>query len=250
MEKHKNYELLNLLGYGLAKFDDAFIQQFGFHSKSDFYEYFVRLGIVETPSVVKNRRDLFDPFFENGRKGWWQRKQVYEPRKLLIDSLFGKEEVVGYANVVKLFLKEYYKITEITLQAKPIVKSQFRKMQETGWQAEWYFMQNYQQIPLFHKGVLQDARLYGDGYDFQIDVAEKSFLAEVKGIRQRTGDFRLTQKEFDKAQAYQEDYIVTLVIHMEATPELVTIANPIKQLKFEKESISVQEQVQYTFKFC
>lgn len=63
MEKHKNYELLNLLGYGLAKFDDAFIQQFGFHSKSDFYEYFVRLGIVETPNVVKNRRDLFDPFF-------------------------------------------------------------------------------------------------------------------------------------------------------------------------------------------
>ncbi|MDR1034290.1 MAG: hypothetical protein LBL41_05970 [Bifidobacteriaceae bacterium] len=72
--KHENYELLNLLGYGLAKFDDELIKQFGFRTKQAFFDYFVELGLAKTASVVKNRMDLFDPYFENGRKGWWQKK--------------------------------------------------------------------------------------------------------------------------------------------------------------------------------
>lgn len=63
----------------------------------------VEIGIVETGSVVKNRMDLFDPFFDNNRKGWWQKGNAYIHRKLLIDSLFGNENVIGYANIVKLF---------------------------------------------------------------------------------------------------------------------------------------------------
>lgn len=72
-QKHKNYEILNLLGYGLAKFDDDFVRQFGFTTKTEFYNHFVKIGIAERVGVVKNRQDLFDPFFDNGRKGWWQK---------------------------------------------------------------------------------------------------------------------------------------------------------------------------------
>ena len=79
--KHQNYEILNLLGYGLAKFDNNFIKEFGFETKSSFFEYFVQLNIVETGSVVKNRMDLFDPFFPNKRKGWWQKGDAYIHRK-------------------------------------------------------------------------------------------------------------------------------------------------------------------------
>ena len=32
-------------------------------------------GIAETTGVVKNRMDLFDPYFENNRKGWWQKSK-------------------------------------------------------------------------------------------------------------------------------------------------------------------------------
>ena len=35
--RHKNYEILNLLGYGLAKFDNEFIKQFGFKTKVAFF---------------------------------------------------------------------------------------------------------------------------------------------------------------------------------------------------------------------
>ena len=69
--KHENYEILNLLGYGLSKFDNAFIKQFGFSTKNNFFNYFVEIGIVDTGSVVKNRMDLFEPFFpKKGIKGF------------------------------------------------------------------------------------------------------------------------------------------------------------------------------------
>lgn len=243
--KHENYDLLNLLGYGLAKFDNEFIKQFGFNTKSSFYEYFVEIGIVETGSVVKNRMDLFDPFFENSRKGWWQKGDAYIHRKLLIDSLFGKENVIEYANIVKLFLKDNFKIKDIFVEVKPIVKSRFKKLQETGLEAELYFMNNYNSIDIFKNGIIEDARLYGDGYDFQINVNESSFLAEVKGIRAKKGKFRLTENEYFKAQEYKNDYIVTLVLNMDDLPTFLTIDNPLKNLKFEERIIKSKETREY-----
>ncbi|WP_312196196.1 DUF3883 domain-containing protein [Epilithonimonas vandammei] len=243
--KHENYELLNLLGYGLAKFDNDFVKQFGFNTKSSFFEYFVEIGIVETGSVVKNRMDLFDPFFENSRKGWWQKGDAYIHRKLLIDSLFGDENVYEYANIVKLFLKDNFKIKDIVVNVKPIVKSRFKKLQETGLEAELYFMNNYNSIDIFKNGIIEDARLYGDGYDFQINVNENSFLAEVKGIRAKKGKFRLTENEYVKAQEYKNDYIVTLVLNLDDLPTFLTIDNPLENLKFEERIIKSKVTREY-----
>ena len=53
--KHENYEILNLIGYGLSKFNDDFIKEFGFKTKTAFYEYCVYIGISETVGTVKNR---------------------------------------------------------------------------------------------------------------------------------------------------------------------------------------------------
>jgi len=244
--KHKNYEILNLLGYGLSKFDNNFINQFGFKTKSSFFEYFVELGIVETGSVVKNRMDLFDPFFpNNGRKGWWQKGDTYIHRKYLIDNLFGSENVIEYSNIVKLYLKENYNIKEIFVEVKPIVKSRFKKLQETGLEAELYFMNNFNEISTFKNGKLEDARLYGDGYDFQIDVNQNSYLAEIKGIREKKGRFRLTQKEFLMASEYKNDYIIALVLNMNDIPTFLTIENPINNLKFEERIIKFKETKEY-----
>lgn len=243
--KHENYEILNLLGYGLAKFDNEFIKQFGFTTKIAFFEYFVDLKIVETGSVIKNRMDLFDPFFENNRKGWWQKGDAYIHRKQLIDSLFGNENVVGYANIVKLYLQESYEVQDLLVEVKPIVKSRFRKMSETGLEAELYFINNFQSIKHFEGGVLEDARLYGDGYDFQVSVNEKTLLSEVKGIRAKKGRFRLTENEYAKAEEYQYDYLVTLVLNLDDSPTFVTIENPLRNLKFEKKTFKSDDKIEY-----
>lgn len=246
--KHVNYELLNLLGYGLAKFGNSFVKEFGFETKSSFFEYFVNLKIVETASVVKNRMDLFDSFFDNGRKGWWQKGDAYIHRKHLIDSLFGNENITEYANIVKLYLKDNYKIKNIIIDVKPLIRTRFKKLQETGLEAELYFLNNYQSIDIFKNGLIDDARLYGDGYDFQITVAEHSFLTEVKGIRTSKGKFRLTENEYQKAREYQNDYIIALVMNLDNSPFFLTIDNPLKTLKFEERILKSKEIKEYYLK--
>lgn len=243
--KHKNYEILNLLGYGLSKFNIDFIKEFGFKTKTSFFDYFVKLGIVETASVVKNRMDLFDPFFPNERKGWWQKGDAYIHRKLLIDSLFGNENVKQYSNIVKLFLKEEYDVKNFVVSVKPIVKTRFKSMQKTGLEAELYFMNNFDSINVFKNGVIEDARLYGDGYDFQIDVNNSSFLTEIKGIRSKKGRFRLTENEFLKAKEYRKDYIITVVLNLDDAPTFLTIDNPLENLNFTKKVIKSKESKEY-----
>ncbi len=244
--KHANYEILNLIGYGLSKFNDEFIKAFGFNTKTAFYKYCVAIGISDTVGTVKNRMDLFDCFFpDNSRKGWWQKGDAYIHRKLLIDSLFGNETVTGYSNIVKLYLKENYKVQELDVEVKPIVKSRFKKLQETGLEAELYFMNNFNTIEHFKDGFLEDARLFGDGYDFQISVNEHLYLAEIKGIREKKGRFRMTENEYNKALEYKNDYFITLVLNMNDLPTFLTIENPVNNLKFKKEERVSKPIIEY-----
>src|SRR6266545_4794065 len=127
--KHKNYEILNLIGYGLAKFDNAFIKQFGFKNKSAFYNYIIENKIAESIGTIKNRQDLFDPFFDNRRKGWWQKGDAYIHRKLLIDNLLGTLNVSEFSKIVKLYLHEHFKMKiEKVVEINPILKSQFKQL--------------------------------------------------------------------------------------------------------------------------
>src|SRR5687768_9901486 len=178
--KHENYELLNLIGYGLAKFGMDFVKEFGFKTKTAFYQHIVELRIAETIGTVKNRQDLFDPFFDSGRKGWWQKGNAYIHRKILIDTLFGNLDVMQFAGMVKVYIEGKFEVTEKTTVISPVMKSRFKQLQVTGQEAELYFINNYQNIENFSNGVLDDARLFGDGYDFQVQVSDKYFLAEIK----------------------------------------------------------------------
>ena len=232
--KHENYEILNLLGYGLAKFGSAFINHFGVVSKSAFYERMVATGIAETPSTIKNRQDLFDPFFENGRKGWWQKGDAYVHRKDFIDSLFGDLNAEQFAMVVKAYLSEKFNVPSDQVKVTPILKSRFRQLQETGIEAELYFKNCFTQIENFKNGQLEDGRLYGDGYDFQVNVDKVIYLAEVKGVREHSGAIRLTEREFVQAQEYQSEYALIVVSNLNDIPKMTALFNPLAELKLEK----------------
>ncbi|HEM2541756.1 TPA: DUF3883 domain-containing protein [Streptococcus suis] len=245
MSKHKYYHLLNLIGYGLAKFDTQLIKQFGFNTKTDFYQYFVQLGLAETTGVVKQRMDLFDPYFENGRRGWWQKKDVYEHRKLFIDSLFGTADVTEFADILKMSLKEEGFLKGILVAPVPIVQTRFRKLQETGLEAEQYFLQHFQSVPLFKAGRIEDARLYGDGYDFQIKTADRVFLSEVKGIRENRGRFRMTEKEFLKAKEFPNQFVLSLVLNLDNIPRIMIIENPLKELDFREKIVQSKAVKEY-----
>ena len=235
--RHENYELLNLLGYGLAKFNMVFVKEFGFKTKTAFYEYIVSLNIAETTGVVKNRQDLFDPFFSNGRKGWWQKGDTYIHRKDLIDSLFGNLNVSQYARIVKIYIQNDFGTVEKIEKISPVMRSQFKQLQLTGKEAEVYFMHNYKKIDAFSGGALDDARLFGDGYDFQVQVMEKYYLAEIKGVRASSGSIRLTEKEFEMASEYKDDYGLVVISNLADLPKMTAIFNPVESLSLTKKEV-------------
>lgn len=243
--KHENYEILNLIGYGLAKFDMDFVKQFGYQTKTQFYEEMVKREVGETIGVIKNRQDLFDPFFDNDRKGWWQKGDAYIHRKDFIDSLFGDYDVKNYADIVKLYLQNNFQIDEFkAAEASPIIKSKFKQLQLTGQEAELYFKNNYQQIEHFKDGLLDDARLLGDGYDFQIQIETKYFLVDVKGVRKTYGAFRMTEKEFVRAEEYKNDYGLVIVSNLEDLPKMTAVFNPIANIALERQE-RTQQQILY-----
>ncbi len=245
--KHKNYEILNLIGYGLAKFNNDFVREFGAKSKSEFYEIFVVNGIVETASTVKNRQDLFDPFFDNGRKGWWQKGDAYIHRKVFIDSLFGTLNAVDYAAVVKLYLLNEGKESGLeTGVIPPIIKSKFKQLKTTGEEAEIYFLNNYNKIPDFREAAIEDARNYGDGYDFQIQKTDSFLLAEIKGVRAKRGAFRLTENEYFKAKEYRSDYGIVVVSNLDDLPIMTVIFDPIQRLELTERSIETKQQTYHS----
>ncbi|MCQ2647097.1 DUF3883 domain-containing protein, partial [Helicobacter pylori] len=170
-----------------------FIKEFGFSIKNAFFEYCVQIGLANTTGVIKNRMDLFDYFFPNKRKGWWQKGDVYIHRKLWIDSLFKDEDAKGFSHIVKWFLQEQYGIKDLGITPNAYLKARYKSMQETGLEAELYFLNHYKNIKTFSNGHLKDMRLFGDGYDFYIQTNKQAFLVEVKGIREKQGALRLTQ---------------------------------------------------------
>jgi len=248
--KHEYYELLNLIGYGLSKFNYNFVKAYGFNTKSDFYNYIVKIGIAETVGTVKNRQDLFDGMVPGGkRKGWWQKGAMYKHRKDYIDSLFGNLKCNEYVDIVKLSIADALGGSvkdEImkTIKISPIIRSNFKQMQETGKEAEYYFMNNYRTIETFTKATIADARLFGDGYDFQLTFTDKYFLVEVKGLKQINGNIRMTQKEYEKAIEYKTDYVLVVVRNLIESPIFYSIFDPVNNLHFE-EKRSHTEQINY-----
>jgi len=84
-------------------------------------------------------------------------------RKDLIDMMFGNEDVHSYAEIVKMLLASEGKQMGITTIEKPIIRTKFKRLQETGMEAENYFILHFDKEEKFQGGLLTDARLYGDG---------------------------------------------------------------------------------------
>ncbi len=244
--KHENYEILNLIGYGLAKFDMRFVKCFGFKTKTSFYENIVQRGIADTIGTVKNRQDLFDPFFDNnGRKGWWQKGDAYIHRKIHIDSLFGLLDVDDFTKIARSYLQGKSSIPAKTdEEISPLAKTKFKQLQITGREAELFFMNNFNGIDFFQNGVLEDARMFGDGYDFQIDVRRHFFLAEIKGLRTDYGSIRMTQKEFKTAKEYENDYALVVVTNLDGVPRMNIVFNPTNKINFTMQTIN-SKQINY-----
>lgn len=94
-------------------------------------------------------------------------KDVYEHRKLFIDSLFGTADVKEFADILKMSLKEEGFLKDILVVQRPIVQTRFRKLQETGLEAELYFYNISSQFLCLKQGALRMPDCMGMGMIFK-----------------------------------------------------------------------------------
>ena len=61
-----------IVSYYLSRCDMKAVRALGY---KNFTEAFKKIGDIlnENPNNIKNMRDEFDPYFDNGRAGWYQR---------------------------------------------------------------------------------------------------------------------------------------------------------------------------------
>lgn len=146
-----------------------------------------------------------------------------------------------YRMFLKAFLNKFALVDKTIKEISPVIKSKFKQLQVTGQEAELFFMNNYKKYDAFENGILEDARILGDGYDFQIEVEKHFFLTEIKGLRTDYGSIRMTQNEFVKAKDFSNDYALVVVSNLSDIPKMSVIFNPTKSIRFTEKAINTKQ---------
>ena len=92
------------LAYYLSRFDAAALKELGYSRFKDAFES-VGAMLNQKASTIKNMRDEFDPYFDNGRRGWYQRT-LSASRKEVFDK-FAEESFGEITIIVKNILAKY-----------------------------------------------------------------------------------------------------------------------------------------------
>ena len=90
---------------------------------------------------------------------------------------------------------------------------------------------------------MEDARLWGDGYDFQLQLGNDFILTEVKGIREERGAIRMTQREYEKASEFGNLFYLVVVSRLNSMPRINYIQDPVNNMTLDcREVQSIQKQ--------
>ncbi len=238
-----NRTKLILTGLYLAKYDSIGLRRLGFRSFTEAFNV-IGYALGSQPASIKNYRDEFDPIFPNQRKGWHKRpireycRRVFDEYKGLDIELFSGliKSFVGYdENILSAVQAK---------EEKDESASGFAKRLITGLAAEHYFESVQPNLPEFRGFELENTTRLGCGYDFRLHASSHDrFLAvEVKGLRELTGGFSLTPKEYEVATAMRDRFYLFVVKNFKKSPVHEVFPNPLScRLEFTKsERIAVQ----------
>lgn len=79
------------VAYYLSRVDKKALQELGYKTFSSAFRDLAE-KLDQKPATIKNMRDEFDPYFDNGRRGWYQRelrfsrRDIFEINKNLTDD--------------------------------------------------------------------------------------------------------------------------------------------------------------------
>lgn len=222
-----------VVGFYLSKFDTAGLERLGYATfKAAYSDIGQRLGIK--PQSIKNKRDDFDPFYNSGRAGWYQRAMGpsrFKTMQLLDDLSFDALTGLVTDIIRDPAYRQSPEIVDIlsTLKRDWHEKRRFVPRGATGRIAEELFKEWFNRGKTPFSGTIKDRREDGCGYDFLIQNGNVQQLIEVKGIADRTGGVLFTDKEWQTARENAGNYNLALFVDLSGTPELRVFNNPSVQ---------------------
>jgi len=106
-----------IVSYYLSRCDLKAVRELGY---KNFTEAFQKIGDIlnENPNNTKNMRDEFDPYFDNGRRGWYQRELSASRQEVFDEMANYTDEQVG--NIVKEILRT--KVSWVNMKNIDILK--------------------------------------------------------------------------------------------------------------------------------
>lgn len=229
-------ELGMVVAFFLSKFGESGLARLGFRTYKHAFDEIGR-ALSVNPNSVKNWRDEFDPYYDNGRKGWYQRE--IRPTRLKVIATFDDLSEDALTAVVldiirsetqpKVESELYSALQEIkdTDDKKKTLKNiSYVARGPTGRMAEEFFVSQFHVGLTPFIGVLRDCRDNGVGYDFEIESQKDRTLVEIKGSAKELAGISFTDKEWKVAKETQDKYFLGLVFDVPASPKISFLQNP------------------------
>lgn len=232
MTRIENREKLILAGLYLSKYDKKGLEKLGFSSFTEAYNV-LGYALNGKPMNIKNYRDEFDPYFENNRQGW-RNREIRDYCKNLMN--FAKDfDFEFFSDLILSYIVKDYRIQkEVDTILKVNREKSFINRMSTGLAAENYFIENYGKQDIFKSFELSDTRTMGCGFDFKLDYNSDFYCVEVKGLNAKTGNFIMTQKEFDVAESLKDKYCLYVVKDFRKNPFETLFFNPLECFDLKK----------------
>lgn len=231
----ENHKLALIIALYISKFDRKALENLGYKT---FEKAFESIGneLDVKPSTIRRMMNQFDPYFQNSRVGYYQRKLIKS--RVDIMEKFGHLEELEFDLIVKDILNNkniksdlnniYTELIVDKNDNKEYNKKTFTTRCITGNKAEKIFIEYYNRSLINkYKGNLKDTTAFGCGYDFEIENGEyKGCVFEVKGCMEKEcRQILLTEKEWKIATELKDKYNIVIVSNLQDENYVVNIYN-------------------------
>ena len=230
-----------VVGYALSRLDKRLLNAMGWKTWGIAYSSASK-ALREKKSSVRLLRDEFDPFFDNGRQGWWKRPP--HPTRIAVLREFDMMTDAALIDTVRRILsRDTAPLKEVfDSLCRPATRvANVAERLYTGRLAEEFFLSSCASIIGFEPREICDMRQSALGYDFGVKPRPELAI-EVKGMKKRRGDVLFTDREWSEALARRANYWLVVVACLPDSPTAKLFANPSRKLSPERRIVQVERQ--------
>lgn len=218
-----------MVGYALSRLGKSLLAEFGCKTWNQAFAL-TSQALGEKHNSLKLLRDEFDPFFENGRKGWWDRPP--HPSRVAVLHEFEDVSDAALIETVRRILSHDTLPLEAVFEAVTTPPDRVAGVAErllTGRLAEEFFIKSCREILDIAPARLVDMRLSARGYDFEVSSLP-GVAIEVKGLKKLRGDVLFTDREWTEALSRRDDYWLVVVGNVPEAPRAGVTRDPTEVL--------------------